>query len=71
MSRKIVQIAIAPPIGNTTSYVVLALANDGTLWKKIEGRGDKNARPWVEISGLPEAVSDEDFDEMINNPINR
>lgn len=69
MSRKIVQIAVAPPNDGNSTYVVLALASDGTLWKKIEGRGDKGDKPWSEITGLPDANSDADFDDMLKNPI--
>ena len=70
MSRKAKQIAIMPT-GAAGDFFIVAVAEDGTMWKKHEPRGDLNSKPWIEIPGLPAAVSDEDFDEMLNNPINR
>ncbi len=71
MSRKIIQISTVAPGDGGGNFVIFALASDGTIWKKIETRGDVATKPWAEVDGIPDAMSDDDFDEMINNPINR
>lgn len=68
MSRKIVQIAIAGPAHGIHTNLLIALADDGTVWKKREFIGDDSSHPWVKLPSLPEEEPNS-FNDFIENPI--
>lgn len=55
--RKIVQIAMSNDLCNE-GYIesIIALCNDGSLWKKIIGvtRGKKDDGEWVRLDDIPQ-----------------
>lgn len=59
-SRKIIQVSISNPGDGGSSYI-LALADDGTLWKtRLIANGLPQQGQWVPIQGLP--VGELNFD---------
>lgn len=55
MEPKFVQIAVAPPKADQSFYVIVALAEDGSVWKtQVAGHQDNTRSGWVRLSN-PEA----------------
>ncbi|MGW9066982.1 hypothetical protein ACWGPO_23095 [Achromobacter animicus] len=51
MEPKFVQIAVAPPKPDLSFYVIVALAEDGSVWKaEVAAHKDETRSGWVKLS---------------------
>ncbi|AFK62789.1 hypothetical protein TKWG_13355 [Advenella kashmirensis WT001] len=69
MPSKIVQIAVSSPYEGSRIHLFFALAEDGTVWKRLEHLSDSSEGKWIQIPALPDGISDEAFNDFVSNPI--
>ncbi|GEM_PF-3161763 len=51
MPPKFVQVAVAPPKDGATFHVIVAVAEDGSIWKaQVAGHADEVRDGWVRLS---------------------
>ena len=54
MVPKFVQVAVAPPKADSSFYIIVGLAEDGSVWKaQVSGHGEEVRDGWVQLS-VPE-----------------
>lgn len=54
MVPKFVQVAVAPPKDDSSFHLIVAVAEDGSIWKaQVAGHSDEVRSGWVQLS-VPE-----------------